>query len=97
VTRERADRGHENDKAEMAADAGERFLGELGVGTSVGIGRPTGPILLGERMAGTFHLALESSYPETGGVNSSALHWDLICDLRGGGRLTADGEELHVT
>ena len=42
-------------------------------------------------MAGTVHLALGRSYPETGGVNASALHWDLICDLRDGGRLSADG------
>jgi aminopeptidase len=40
------------------------------------------------------HLALGRSYPETGGTNASALHWDLICDLRAGGRLSADGEVL---
>ena len=40
------------------------------------------------------HLALGRSYPETGGRNESALHWDLICDLRAGGRLTADGETV---
>jgi aminopeptidase len=40
-------------------------------------------------------VALGRAYPETGGVNSSALHWDLICDLRTGGRLTADGQVVH--
>jgi aminopeptidase len=45
-------------------------------------------------MAGTVHLALGRSYPETGGTNDSALHWDLICDLRDGGRLSADGEPI---
>ena len=49
-----------------------------------------------EKMAGTVHLALGRSYPETGGANASALHWDLICDLREGGRLTADGEPITV-
>ena len=53
--------------------------------------------LLDEKIAGTVHLALGRSYPETGGVNNSALHWDLICDLRGGGRLTADGEVVDLT
>ena len=53
---------------------------------------PPGQILLDEKMAGTVHLALGRSYPETGGTNLSALHWDLICDLRDGGRLSADGE-----
>ena len=33
------------------------------------------------------HLAVGRSYPETGGVNESAVHWDMICDLRSGGRL----------
>jgi aminopeptidase len=47
-------------------------------------------------MAGTVHLALGRSYPETGGTNVSALHWDLICDLRQGGQLTADGEPVVV-
>jgi aminopeptidase len=35
------------------------------------------------------------SYPETGGVNNSAVHWDMVCDLREGGRITVDGEEFQ--
>jgi hypothetical protein len=49
-----------------------------------------------EKIGGTVHLALGRSYPETGGRNESALHWDLICDLREGGKLTADGAPLLV-
>lgn len=90
----RAEAGEDYLTAALATDAGACFLGELGIGTNTGIDRPTGTILLDEKMGGTVHLALGRSYPETGGVNVSALHWDLICDLRGGGRLTADGEEL---
>ncbi len=82
--------------AALATDPGARFLGELGIGTNSGIDRATGSILLDEKMAGTVHLALGRSYPETGGRNASALHWDLICDLRAGGRLTADGETVDV-
>ena len=81
-------------QAALATDAGARFLGELGIGTNTGIDRATGSILLDEKMAGTVHLALGRSYPETGGENTSALHWDLICDLRDGGRLSADGETV---
>ncbi len=92
-----ADRGQAYLDAALATDDGARFLGELGVGTNAGIDRPTGSILLDEKMAGTVHLALGRSYPETGGRNRSALHWDLICDLRAGGRLTADGEAVDVT
>jgi len=78
----------------LRTDARARFVGELGIGTNEGINRATGSILLDEKIAGTVHLALGRSYPETGGRNSSALHWDLICDLREGGRLTADGEPI---
>jgi aminopeptidase len=45
---------------------------------------------------GRLHLALGRSSHETGGKNESALHWDLICDLRMGGRLAADGEVFQV-
>lgn len=81
-------------EAALTTDDGARFLGELGVGSNPGIDRATGQILLDEKMAGTVHLALGRSYPETGGTNQSALHWDLICDLRDGGRLSADGEPV---
>ncbi len=72
-------------------DPGARYLGELGIGLNAGIDRFTGSILYDEKIGGTVHLALGNSYPETGGVNKSALHWDLIFDLRKGGRVTADG------
>ena len=86
--------GDEHLQAALATDAGARFLGELGIGTNTGIDRATGSTLLDEKMAGTVHLALGRSYPETGGTNQSAVHWDLICDLRKGGRVTVDGELL---
>jgi aminopeptidase len=94
VVHARADRGEEYLRAALAGDHGARYLGELGIGTNAGIDRPTGSTLLDEKMAGTVHLALGRSYPETGGTNVSALHWDLICDLREGGRITVDGEPL---
>ena len=68
-----------------------------GIGTNFGIDRPIGAILFDEKIGGTVHLALGRCYPETGGKNESAVHWDLICDLRGGGRLTADGEDVRPT
>jgi aminopeptidase len=86
--------GDQHLQAALATDAGARFLGELGIGTNTGIDRATGSTLLDEKMAGTVHLALGRSYPETGGTNNSAVHWDLICDLRKGGRVTVDGELL---
>lgn len=89
-----AERGAEHLHAALHSDQGASFLGELGIGTNIGIERATGSTLLDEKIAGTVHLALGHSYPETGALNVSALHWDLICDLRKGGQLTVDGRVL---
>jgi aminopeptidase len=80
----------------LETDEGARRLGELGIGANYGIDRFTKEILLDEKIGGTIHLALGMSYPETGGTNSSALHWDMVCDLRKGGRITVDGETLQA-
>ena len=69
--------------------------GEVGIGTNFGIDRPVGAILFDEKIGGTVHLAIGRSYPETGGRNTSSVHWDLICDLRRGGRISADGEVIQ--
>jgi aminopeptidase len=95
VVAARAARGDDYLQQTLATDAGARRLGEIGIGTNRGIDRPIGAILFDEKIGGTVHLALGRSYPETGGVNESAVHWDLICDLRDGGRLTADGEVVQ--
>ncbi|MCU0312642.1 MAG: aminopeptidase [Solirubrobacteraceae bacterium] len=96
VVEARAAAGEEHLRAALATDDGARRLGEIGIGTNFGIRRPVGAILFDEKIGGTVHLALGRSYPETGGKTVSALHWDLICDLRDGGRLSADGEPLLV-
>ena len=87
----RADEGEDYLRSMLDLDRGARRLGELGLGLNGGIDRFTGSILYDEKIGGTVHLALGNSYPETGGTNTSALHWDLIVDLRNGGRVTADG------
>lgn len=79
----------------LDTDEGARRLGELGIGTNYGIDRFTKEILLDEKIGGTIHLAVGMSYPETGGTNNSAVHWDMVCDLRRGGRITVDGVELQ--
>jgi aminopeptidase len=91
----RAERGQEYLLATLETDPGARRLGEIGIGTNTGIDRPIGSILFDEKIGGTVHLALGRSYPETGGTNESAVHWDMICDLRDGGTLSADGEVVQ--
>ena len=78
----------------LDTDPGARVLGELGIGTNYGIPTFSGEILLDEKIGGTIHMALGASYPETGGLNDSAVHWDMVCDLRKGGRITVDGDLL---
>ena len=90
-----AERGEEFLIEMLDTDPGARRLGELGIGTNYGIAAGTGEILLDEKIGGTVHLAVGKSYPDTGGVNDSAIHWDMICDLRRGGRITVDGETLQ--
>jgi len=79
----------------LETDEGARRLGELGIGTNYGIATGTKEILLDEKIGGTVHMAIGASYPETGGTNESAVHWDMVCDLRQGGSITVDGEELQ--
>lgn len=95
VVQASAEEGESTLLAALNTDPGARLLGELGIGTNSGIQIPTGNILFDEKIGGTAHLALGRSYPETGGVNSSAIHWDLITDLRSGGRLSLDGEVIQ--
>jgi aminopeptidase len=74
----------------LELDKGARYLGEFAFGNNKGVTRGTKNILFDEKMGGTVHLALGASYPETGGVNQSALHWDMVCDLRQAGEVWVD-------
>jgi aminopeptidase len=90
-----AEKGEEYLGSILDADEGARYLGELGIGTNFGIRRATKNILFDEKLGGTVHLAIGRSYEKTGGRNDSSVHWDLICDLRQGGELYADGELIE--
>ncbi len=76
----------------LAQDDGAKRLGEIAIGTNEKITKFTHNILFDEKIGGTFHAALGMGYPETGNTNKSSLHWDMICDLREGGSITADGQ-----
>ncbi|HEX6796802.1 MAG TPA: aminopeptidase [Ktedonobacterales bacterium] len=78
----------------LEMDAGARYVGEFAFGNNYHITRGIKSILYDEKIGGTIHMALGNSYPETGGTNVSALHWDMVCDLRppaGGGEIWIDG------
>ncbi len=86
-----AERGEEYLVKLLDTDEGARTLGELGIGTNYSIDRGTREVLLDEKLGGTVHMAVGAAYPESGGTNDSAVHTDLVCDLRLGGKLEVDG------
>lgn len=95
VTRAKAEKGEELLQAMIAMDEGARRIGEFAIGTNYGIQKFTKDTLFDEKIGGTIHLALGYSLPESGGVNQSGIHWDMVCDLKDGGRISADGETFY--
>jgi aminopeptidase len=79
----------------LDTDEGSRYLGEFAIGTNQRINRFIKNILFDEKIGGTIHMAVGSGYPETGSKNQSAIHWDMICDMREGGQITVDGELFY--
>jgi len=79
----------------LDTDPGARFVGEVAVGTNFGIQKFTRNMLFDEKIGGTVHLAIGASYPESGGKNQSGIHWDMLCDMRQGGEIYADGELIY--
>ncbi|GAA6526133.1 aminopeptidase [Intrasporangium sp. DVR] len=83
IVAERASEGIDFVRQLLDGDAGARRIGELGIGTNAALTTMTGDLLIDEKICGTVHLAPGRAYPECGGVNLSALHWDIVKDLRG--------------
>jgi aminopeptidase len=79
----------------LDTDAGSRYIGEFAIGTNFEIDRFTKSILFDEKIGGTFHMALGAGYPETGSLNKSDIHWDMICDLRQDSEIRVDGEVVY--
>lgn len=82
-------------KTMINLDKGSKYVGELGIGCNTKIDRFTKDLLFDEKIGGTIHLALGMSYKECKGDNKSALHWDIVCDLRKNGRIIVDGKTIQ--
>ncbi len=80
---------------QLEVDAGARYVGEFAIGTNYGIQTFTKNMLFDEKMGGTVHLALGASIRETLGENESAIHWDMLCDVKEDSEIRADGELLY--
>jgi aminopeptidase len=94
VVAARAERGDKMLQSALDTDAGSRVLGEFAFGLNYGITRATRNILFDEKMGGTIHMAVGAGYPETGSTNRSAIHWDMIKDMKQG-RVYADGRLVY--
>jgi aminopeptidase len=92
VVEARAGQGQDYLDKMLGLDEGAKRLGEFAFGNNRNVDRCTRNVLFDEKMGGTVHLALGASIPQTGGVNQSALHWDMVCDLRTGSEIRVDGE-----
>ncbi len=95
VVEARAEQNDDLLQAQLNTDAGARYLGEFAIGTNFGIQKFTGNILYDEKIGGTLHMAVGRSYAETGGKNQSAVHWDMICDMRTDSEIYVDGELFY--
>jgi aminopeptidase len=94
VVKETASKNQELLTATLNTDEGARYVGEWGIGTNYGITRFTKEMLFDEKIGGTIHFAAGASYPETGGKNDSAIHWDMLCDMAQS-EVTIDGELFY--
>lgn len=95
VKEAKAEKGEPFLREMIQQDPGARYVGEIAVGTNHNMNKITKNILFDEKFGGTFHLALGKGYPQTGNSNQSALHWDMIFDLRQNGSITADGKLIY--
>ena len=87
-----AERNEEFFTRMLDTDSGARRVGEFAFGTNEGIQQFTGNTLYDEKIGGTIHLALGAGYPDTGSTNVSAIHQDMVCDLRQDGEVRIDGD-----
>lgn len=90
IVKAEAEKGEEFLHAMLDMDEGSKGIGEIAIGTNDEIQEVTGNILFDEKIGGSIHMAVGASYPETGGKNVSGLHWDLIKNMKNGGKIYAD-------
>ncbi len=95
VAKASADANEELLKKLINMDGGSNSIGEFGVGLNFGIDRFSSDILYDEKIGGTIHIALGRAYAECGGINQSALHWDIVKDLRKEGEIYLDGLKIY--
>src|SRR5690606_11561940 len=81
--------------SQLDTGAGGRRLGEFAIGTNMGVQQLTRSILFDEKIGGSIHMALGRSYAEAKGLNQSAIHWDMVHNMKDGGEIVIDGELFY--
>jgi aminopeptidase len=79
----------------LDTDENSRYVGEIAIGTNENINRFTKNMLFDEKMGGTVHLAIGHGIPQSGSKNESAIHWDMLKNMREGGKIYADGDLIY--
>jgi len=79
----------------LDTDEGARRLGEFGIGCNPGIQAHMRNTLFDEKIEGTIHLAIGQGFSYLNGTNSSGIHWDMVKELRRGGRIELDGAVIQ--
>lgn len=95
VVKATAKKGEELLKTLLTIDEGASRFGEVAIGTNYGIKKFTRNMLFDEKIGGTIHMAIGDSAGESGGKNKSNIHWDMLCNMRNGGKIFADGELFY--
>jgi aminopeptidase len=89
-----ASKGNEFLQSILRIEGADR-IGEAAIGTNYEITRFTKNMLFDEKIGGTIHIALGTSFPESGGLNESAIHWDILKDMKKDGEIYADGKLFY--
>ena len=95
VVEAKADKHEDKLIQRLDTDEGARYVGELGIGMNDRVDRICRIMLFDEKIGGTIHLAIGRGYPDTGSKNESAIHWDMLCDMKDGGQIIVDGELIY--
>jgi len=95
VVKASAAKGEELLHALLETDEGAKILGEIAIGTNYGIQKFTKNMLFDEKIGGTVHAAIGAAPGDTGGVNKSGIHWDMLCNMKDGGEILVDGELIY--
>ncbi|MCP4176575.1 MAG: aminopeptidase [bacterium] len=95
VVKATAEKGEDILQQLLKTDEGACRFGEVAIGTNYGIDKFTRNMLFDEKIGGTVHMAIGDSMPDAGGINKSVIHWDMLCDMKNGGKIYADNELFY--